>query len=194
MPTKPSAKKRRVAAKSVKPRAIEVTAGVFADVCGVHHNTVTNWIRDGLPVRRDGARALVDVGAGVRWVRARDEAAMTELRERADPEAVRTRKTAAEARLKELDLAERKGEIVTASAVAESWAQQTIAVREAVMATPGVLVQASLVRPEDEKAVAEVMRDALVQAATRIVAAASEEAADAPDEPAAEPVPVEALT
>lgn len=176
----------------------EVTAARFAELHGVHHNTVGNWLKAGLPVRRESRVAMIDLAAGIQWVRARDaqaaEAAVEEMRERADPKAVQTRKTAAEARLKELDLAERKGEIVTTSAVAESWAQQTIAVREAVMAVPGIVVQAGLVRPEDERAVGEICRDALVQAATKIVDAASEEAADAPDEPAAEPVPVEALT
>jgi len=166
------------------PRAnapILVTAGRFGDLCGVHQNTVTNWLKAGMPVDREDRRAMVNVALGVQWVLAKHEREMQALRARTDPEGARAAKTAAEAKLKELDLAERQGQVVRADQVEADRTQEAMAVREGVMAIPGIAVQQGTVVPGKEMELEALCRDALTGVTLRLLAAA-DVLADTPDE------------
>lgn len=143
---------------------LRVGAARFADLCAVHAQTVSNWIRDGLPISRRAGRAYVDLAVGFPWVRAKDREALDAARSRTDPDGARAAKTAAEARLKELDLAEREGSIVQAAEVEARWSEVITAIRESVMSVPAVAVQGGLVEPAREADLASVCRDALVAA------------------------------
>jgi phage terminase Nu1 subunit (DNA packaging protein) len=160
----------KVAAGKRKRRArvegpLVVTAGRFGDIVGVHHNTVGSWLKEGLPAVRRGRRTDVDLAAGVQWIRARDrrelEAQLEELRQGRNAEASKAAKIAAEARLRELDVAERQGRLIPADEVESRWSQMVVSFREAVMAVAGQAVQAGLIEPAGEGELEGICRDTL---------------------------------
>jgi phage terminase Nu1 subunit (DNA packaging protein) len=140
---------------------LKVTSTHFGALCGVHHNTVSTWVKDGLPVIRVGRRALVNLAVGFPWVRARDAAAVKEARAAGDPESAKGAKLQAEARLKEMDLAEREARLVAADDVEETWAHALVSVREAVMAVAGNAVQSGVILPAQESELEDLCREAL---------------------------------
>lgn len=157
---KPSRQSRRHAAG-----ALEVSAGQFADLCGVHHNTVGNWIKEGLPHLRSRRLTKIDVAAGFTWVRTRDraehETELATLRDARGSEASKAARAAADARMRELDLAEREGTLISADDVEARWTQIVIATREAVMGLPAIAVQSGLIDPARETHLTAICRDAL---------------------------------
>jgi phage terminase Nu1 subunit (DNA packaging protein) len=145
---------------------ILVSAGKFAELCGVHHNTVGNWINEGLPATRVRRQTRIEVAAGVQWVRHRDrhelEDEIAALRSGQDAEGSKAAKVAAEARLKELDLAERQGRLLQADDVEARWTQIVVSVREGVMGVPALAVQAGLILPAQEADLEAICRDVLI--------------------------------
>jgi phage terminase Nu1 subunit (DNA packaging protein) len=133
------------------------TVAELALLFGVHRHTVDTWVKDGLPATRTGAvgsAMLAPVKDAVRWVRendaARAKAALERARQEADGEETsKARKLAADARMRELDLAEREGKLVDVAQVEDAWQQQVAAVREALLTLAGEAVQAGLVRPSE---------------------------------------------
>ena len=152
------------------------TIADLALLFGVHRHTVDSWIKDGLPATRSGnahSPMLAPVRAAVQWVRARDaeraKEAVARARQEADGEkTAKARKLSADAKMRELDLAEREGKLVDVAQVEDTWQQQVTAVREALMTLAGEAVQAGLVRPQDEGKLEDMVRDRLVNAAARI--------------------------
>jgi len=146
-----------------------VGATKFAELMGIHTGTVKQWILAGMPATRGGAVVRIDLNVALKWVRLRHERELSEIRERTDAEGGKERKTAAEARLKEMDVAEREGQLVRASEVEERWAQIINALRESVMAVAGNAVQAGLIEPRQEVELDELHRGALAAAVSGIV-------------------------
>ena len=158
MPTQPIGTTRLI------KKPIRVTIGQAAELLGVHHQTVANWTRAGLPVVREGRSGMLDLAVMLPWVRARDRKELDDHKALVSPDAARTAKVAAEARLKEMDVAEREGKLLRADHVEERWTEIVVAVREAVMAVAGVAVQAGLIKPTQEAELETALRDALVLA------------------------------
>lgn len=139
----------------------------LAELYGVHRHTIEEWVKDGLPAARNpqGTKTLAQLRAAVRWIRERDgkrhEEALEKARAEGDANSSKARKLAAEARLKELSVAEKERTLVPASEVEAAWADMMTALRESVMSTAGALVQSNLVRPEDEGKAEALLADAL---------------------------------
>lgn len=156
---------RQGQARQKRERRILLNASAFADLVGVHHNTIGNWLKEGLPGRRRNRETQIDMAAAVPWVIARQrrdlEAELALLRSGLDEDANKAAKVAAEARLKELDLAERQGRLVYADEVEARWSQVAVAVREAMMAVPGQAVQSGIIEPAREAEMDQIVRDAL---------------------------------
>ena len=74
----------------------------------------------------------------------------------------RERKYAAEARLKEMEVAEREGRVIPAEEVEATWSLLVDATKEAFLNLAGSAVQAGLCRPEQEGALDALVRDALM--------------------------------
>ena len=146
---------------------LRVPAGRFADLCAVHHNTVSNWIRAGLPAKKEGRAMMLDLAVAFPWVRARDRKDLDEAKAATSPDVAKAAKITAEARLKEMDVAEREARLLPAEQVAERWTQRVVTLREAVMSVAGAAVQATLVHPEQEAELEALLRDALVLVAAR---------------------------
>ena len=138
-----------------------VAASAFADLLGVHHNTVQNWIKNGMPYTRSGKSAGVELRDALRWVQGRHEAEIRELRERFDSEGGKSRKILADARLKEIQVAEREGLLLTKADVEDTWTGALAAIRSNVMSVPANAVQLGLVPPAQEAALGIMCRDAL---------------------------------
>lgn len=153
-----------------------VSVAEVAELFGVHRHTVEGWTKDGLSADRPsgvGGPVLLKLREVVRFVvereRKRASDAIAKAREGSpDEDSSKARKLRAEARLKELNVAERERKLVPAAEVEEAWSQQIVAVRESVMSTAGQLVQTGLVRPDDERKVDEILRDALVSAVRKL--------------------------
>ena len=147
----------------------------FAELLGVDRTTAQVWLRQGMPAvrRRRGHRGAheIEVGAAVRWLRARDGTQCEErlAAARANPEAdtARTKKLAAEARIAEANACEREGELVPADQVEARWGQMALACRERMLSLPGVIVQRGLVEPDREEKIATLVHDALAELASR---------------------------
>lgn len=139
----------------------------LAELYGIHRHTVEDWVKDGLPAARNpqGTKVLAQLRAAVQWVRERDAArgadALKKARDEGDQDSSKARKLAAEARLKELAVAEKERKLVSAEEVEAAWSDMMVALRESVMATAGMLVQSNLVRPEDEGKAEALLSDAL---------------------------------
>lgn len=161
--------------KQEKP-VLHVNAGQFAELVQAHHNTVGNWIKAGMPVsHRKGNAAVIDLWAAIPWVRARDRQEVEEARNAHDPESARARKVLAEARLKEMELAEREGRTITVEEATAAGLAVADAVREALLGVAGAAVQAGLVAPEQEAALDALVRDALTALSRRPVKVEGEE-------------------
>ena len=153
-------------------KPILVTERELAAVYAVHRNTVSGWIKAGLPVKRRQGRAHgIDLVVALRWVRARDQETAEErlaaVRATPDADAARVRKITAEARLAEVNVAEREGQVVPADQLSERWGRMTTAMREAVLAVAPTAVQLGIVSPEQEQALAQLHHDALRHLAER---------------------------
>ncbi len=163
---------------SSEPKLKQLTAAEAAKLFAVDVRTMTRWIADGLPARRSGRAQAIDPVAAVAWVRARDAEAAEERLEaalaRVDPDSALGRKRMAEARIKELDLAEREGQLVQADQVEDTWLLQVVALREAVMDAPAVAVQSGLIDTDKELALEEILRDALAAASKNLKAVAED--------------------
>lgn len=111
-----------------------VEAAAFAADHNVDARTVRNWIRDGMPAMRAArGKYLVQRAAANAWRDARQKSA-TAPTDEAD---ARARKLAAEAELKELELAKARGELVTVEDAARAVEEQVRLVRAALLAAPG---------------------------------------------------------
>lgn len=161
---------------------LDQTANVaeLAELFGVHRHTIENWIKDGLPATRGvtpGDPVLAQLRAAVRWVRARDEERSRKAIEKArggDEDSAKARKLAAEAKLKEMLVAEREGKLVPAGDVEARWTERVGSLREALRAIPGMAVQAGLVAARDEVRLESMLRDALVSYARTVAKVPSE--------------------
>jgi phage terminase Nu1 subunit (DNA packaging protein) len=142
----------------------------LAELYAVHRHTVEEWVKDGLPAARNpqGTKVLAQLRASVQWIRKRDaeraDAALRKARDEGDQDSSKARKLAAEARLKELSVAEKEKRLVSAEEVEASWSDMMTAIRESVMAVSGALVQSNFIRPEDEGKVEALIADALTNA------------------------------
>ncbi|WP_187275087.1 hypothetical protein [Methylobacterium sp. WL120] len=73
-------RRTKVPAGDVGKSARLFSAAVFSEMLAVSRNTVTKWIRDGMPHEGDEKAYRIDVGKAVRWLQ---EKAATEAKEEA---------------------------------------------------------------------------------------------------------------
>ena len=118
------------------PRIEAVPLSVFAKDWGVTIRTVQNWAAAGMPTRTvDGERRVVRSDANA-WLRAKAEADATAKAEPADADEAKARKLAAEARLAELELAQREGVMVTVEDAARVMEEKLAPLRSALVTLP----------------------------------------------------------
>ena len=137
---------------------------------GVHRNTVVRWLEDGLPSTDPAGGALsagrmVHLVIGVRWVRdhhaAKHDAAVQKLRAKIEGGA-KERKLEAEARIKEIDAAERERSVLSTADVEAAMMAEADATREAMLGVSRDAVQTGLVQPAQEAALQDLIRGALI--------------------------------
>lgn len=139
-----------------------------ADLLGVTPKTVRNWLnKEDLPHTSDGRRRILDWTTALEWYvqrRIREsgnhgnapeagELVGTENLEQAE-----TRKTIAEADLKELQLAEKRGQLVPAEEVGRNIAMVATAIKTRLEAMPNEL-SLTLVGKKDRVEVQQILRD-----------------------------------
>lgn len=144
------------------PEPIFVNLARFAALVGAHRNSVSTWAAEGMPHEQRENETVVEIAAGFQWLVARHKREMKELREKSDPDGARTAKIAAEARLREMDVAEREGKLIDAAEAADGWTQDLTTIREEVMSIAGNAVQSGVIAPGQEVALEALCRDALV--------------------------------
>jgi len=141
-----------------------------ADLLGVTSKTVRNWLnKEDLPSTNDGRRRVLDWPTTLEWYvqrRIREggnagSAAAEDLPEGEESfdEALR-RKTSAEADLKELKLAELRGQLVPAVDVGRSVGQVAQAIKTKLDSLPSALAL-RLVGKSDRAEVQQILQDAI---------------------------------
>lgn len=94
---------------------MQVNRNELAGLLGVSLNTITAWIREGLPVKTKGRRGVpweFDLADCIEWVRDRDIAKATGDTEGSTLAEAELRETRAKAALREIELAEKRGQVV----------------------------------------------------------------------------------
>jgi phage terminase Nu1 subunit (DNA packaging protein) len=126
------------AAKKLRPGNI-VSLGEFAELIGRTDPTVRNYIRRGMPIETQGGRGKgheIDTAAAIEWM------VQDRIKEVAGPsnlnsfDAARTRKEVANADIAEMDLAERRGELVRLAAIGKVFANAVARSRARLLAIP----------------------------------------------------------
>jgi phage terminase Nu1 subunit (DNA packaging protein) len=154
-----------------------VNISQLTDLYGVNRNTVDTWLKQGLPSTppADGVLAAgreIRLATAVRWVRdhyaAKHEAAVEKLREKIDGGA-KERKLEAEARIKELDAAERERRVIPTADVEAAMLSEADATREAMLGVARDAVQTGLIRPDQEIALQDLVRGALLSLSAMLV-------------------------
>ncbi len=144
---------------------VQLSRPDVATLAGVGRATVERAIAAGELVSaepvRHGVVQTFSVAEVAAWLRRREEEARPAPTGEEDSKA---RKLAAEAGLKELALAQKRGTLVAAEEVETKWMEMMSAIREAVASIPATLVQANLLHPSDERKADKVVRDSLLNA------------------------------
>ena len=153
--------------KRLVKEPIRVTIGQAAELYGVHPSTISNWTRAGLPVTREGRTGILDLAVALPWVRARDRRDLDEAKAATSPDVAKTAKIVAEARLKEMEVEEREGQLVPLDQTEERWTERVIMLREALASVPGAAVQTDLVAAEREAELEALIRDTLIHVVER---------------------------
>jgi phage terminase Nu1 subunit (DNA packaging protein) len=111
----------------------------LAEILGVSERSLTFWQKSGLPILREGERGeenAYDTAAVVKWML---ERAAARARRAATP---RDRLASRQAELIELQLAEKRGESITASAIKPAYIAKVVASRQALRAMAADLAPA----------------------------------------------------
>jgi terminase small subunit / prophage DNA-packing protein len=126
------------------PRGTALNRTQIAALIGVSGTTVDAWIRKGAPVlkrstgRGAGANSWqIDSAALIAWLREQSASNATGPASRIDE--ARRRKTAAAAELLELQVSERRGELVELTAVTDLWARAINNCRARLLSMPAKL-------------------------------------------------------
>lgn len=118
----------------------ELTASEAARRLGLTAQGLQGWLKKpGAPVRADGNKLLVQWPQFARWREQQMVESALTAAQPADFEEARARKVAAEAQLAELDLAVRRGDLVTLAEFEKTIAQAFDRVRSRMVALPGRL-------------------------------------------------------
>lgn len=177
-------------AAAPSPQGLDrLSASALARVLGVHRNTVRSWVSAGCPhaiaARRErGAPWAFDLAAVVRWLQERaSEQARAPLQRQidrleaalgigADAGAIteaeaRRRKRVAEARLLELELAERSGTLLRWDDVQPHWANLVLTAKEKLRALPAhARARIPGVTKQMAAGIAELVHEALTELAS----------------------------
>lgn len=145
---KKAAKKmaKRTRPTTTDPRACSLQD--FAELVGRSLPTIQAFIRRGMPSRgRRGRTHLVEIGPAVRWILEEQERRCEEQLASADPRLAkaRARKYEADAEIREMEAARRRGELVSKAEVVAEGQRFVRAWRARLLALPRQLIQAGAV-------------------------------------------------
>ena len=143
-------------------RGKEVTQKEMAEFLGVGQPAVLAYRKDGCPARQSGRNWLYDTGEVVEWLkdRARKSAEAPEAAEE------RARLLRAQAELKEMDIAVRRGDLVEREQAEKAWADLVMAFRARILQLPPRGAELSGMRPaEAEARLKQLVQEALTELA-----------------------------
>lgn len=135
------------------PEVALLTKAQLSRFLQVDRETVSDWTRNGCPVQDTPKGERFELQSVMRWLYKRKTTARTE-RSEAD---ARKAKLEAEAKLKELEVAEREGALVPKATAIAAWRRVASSVRTALVALPGKLApqMTDLATPAAAQAVLE---------------------------------------
>jgi Phage DNA packaging protein Nu1 len=102
------------------PKAVTITIEELAETFSVVSDTVRAWRMDGMPSRVISGRPRFVLRECIRWRREKDREAGAAAGDGPDEKEQRVRKLKAEADLKEMELAERRGQVIATSVMEET--------------------------------------------------------------------------
>ncbi len=161
-----------------------------ADLLGVTSKTVRNWInKEGLEAVSDGRRRVLDWRGVLEWyIQRRIAESGNDGNGSGDPapglpenlEQAETRKTIADADLKELKLAQLRGQLVPADEVGRNIARVATAIKTKLEGLPSSLAL-RLVGKSDRAEVQQILQDAVYRIKLELSVAGKKPEASAPE-------------
>jgi phage terminase Nu1 subunit (DNA packaging protein) len=151
-----------------------VNVSQLTELYKVNRNTVDAWLKAGLPSTAPtegnlAAGRLVHLATAVRWVRdmysEKHDAVVEKLRAKIEGGA-KERKLEAEARIKEVEAAERERKVLQSADVEAMMLSEADATREGMLGVARDAVQTGLIRPDQEAALQDLVRGALLSLAS----------------------------
>lgn len=136
------------------PRAKTLTLEEIADAFGVTTETIRLWRRDGMPHRMEGGRPVFVLREVIRWRRERDRQA-AEAEDAPVAKLEHAMKVRAERQLRELELAERRRELVP-SAESTAFIEEFVAALAATAAGRLTRFERDIVRAKTPAAARKV--------------------------------------
>jgi terminase small subunit / prophage DNA-packing protein len=155
-----------------------MTAVEFGKFVGVSEKTVRNWMNNnGLPFSEAGRGRVIESVAAVRWYvgychgsdgkSVKNSAPVPELEDSEDYGAALARKTRAEADLKELQLAERRGQVASIEDVEKVVTASSLATKTQIEGLPAKLAT-QLVGIDDRNTVQKLLAREMSQLLTNL--------------------------
>lgn len=137
----------------------------LARLAGVDRRTVSRWHVAGLPSRKRGRVRETELAVFIPWIRERDreecEARIAAAAATPELKAALARKTAAQADLAELDVRQRRREVISVDEVDGILQRRSVPVREHLLVLSMIAYQRGLVSDENEEKLDELAREAL---------------------------------
>lgn len=144
----------------------------LAEIFGVSVASVDHWLRSGAPCDASGATAKFNTAEMVDWRIAQAVERVTESAP-ADSDTLddaRRRKTQAEAELAEIEVAEKRGEVVNIAEAARTVAEEYAAVRAKLLGIPGRLAPLMAIETDQPACKALLVRE-ITEALNELVGA-----------------------
>jgi len=144
-----------------------VNRSELCQIMGISSPTIDNWEKRGMPVQKKGGKGVANEYNTMHVIKwwAGDAASpgAVKLTSGADP---KDRKTAAEAEIKEIELAEKKGEVVPIDTAIKGFIKHVAACKAKLLAIPTKAAPMVVVMTEIEEtraALDDMIRDALTE-------------------------------
>ncbi len=142
-----------------------VNKAELADVLGISLPTLSNWVKGGLPVVSRGGNGRpweFDLTACVAWVRKRDIAQATSVSDDSTMAEAELRHKRAQAAIQEIELAEKRRQVVRVEDVSAMVADMVTSVRQRMRGTGGRLAP-RLVGVEDARVIRATVEEDIDQ-------------------------------
>lgn len=143
-----------------------VSKRVLSEILGISETSLTEWQKENppMPVDVPGGRGVdgqYDTVAVIRWM-------IDRALRKAQIETPRDRLSRVQAERVELEIAEKRGELIPAEKIRPTWAAMTTAMRQAMRALPANVVPMLVQFADDQDAMRDLLGESIDDALTKL--------------------------